>query len=143
MAGKPINDYYCNEHTDCAVKNVGNCCGNFPECVSVSFCPDLPSVESWCKSNDISSVCGWHNVQACVCENKKCQGVQCADGNCASPEITYQESALAKNIPSDDINCVNSDVSPGTRAADFTVLRSVPSVLMVLASLALLRFCRT
>mmetsp|Transcript_10831 Transcript_10831/g.32065 ORF Transcript_10831/g.32065 Transcript_10831/m.32065 type:complete len:163 (-) Transcript_10831:352-840(-) len=159
MAGEPVTDFSCNEHADCAVKNVGNCCGFFPECVSASFCPDLPGVESWCSSNGISSICGWSNIHACVCENKKCEAVQCFDGNCDSPKNTYQASEvvptwpdvqeLTENISSLDRNCIGSvNATGGTgdaagfRAADSRAIQldSVPSVLLVLMSVAVFRF---
>eukprot|EP00567_Pseudictyota_dubia_P007383 CAMPEP_0197438982 /NCGR_PEP_ID=MMETSP1175-20131217/5827_1 /TAXON_ID=1003142 /ORGANISM="Triceratium dubium, Strain CCMP147" /LENGTH=104 /DNA_ID=CAMNT_0042968803 /DNA_START=325 /DNA_END=636 /DNA_ORIENTATION=+ len=73
--------YQCNSCGDCEVKNVGNCCGYYPKCVNTYFQPDLEKLEEWCANNDVSSVCGWTEIDACVCTEGRCEGRQlAADG---------------------------------------------------------------
>lgn len=84
MTERPINDFTCSEHSDCDVKNIGNCCGFYPKCVRADFCPDLEGVDKWCKTNMMMSVCSFSEIHACVCEAGTCEAVNCGkDGNCA------------------------------------------------------------
>jgi hypothetical protein len=64
-------DMSCEQARDCAVKNVGNCCGYFPRCVSAQseppphFCPP-----------DVASVCGWPDITHCECVDNTCRSMQ-------------------------------------------------------------------
>ncbi len=42
---------YCETDSDCAVKNVGNCCGYYPACVNKFFVPDLEAVQKECQES--------------------------------------------------------------------------------------------
>ena len=73
---KPVNDYTCQTDEDCAIKDVGNCCGYYPKCVNKDFEPDIDGLRQWCKENGMVSVCGWPEIDSCVCEEGCCKGVQ-------------------------------------------------------------------
>lgn len=65
-------DMTCSRDADCAVKNVGNCCGYFPACVnkdSPTF-PDL--VKQQCEEQGMASVCGFREIEACMCVEGRC-----------------------------------------------------------------------
>ena len=64
-------DYSCLADDDCEIKNVGNCCGYYPECVNTGFQPN----PDWCDGLGLASVCGFPSINACICEEGRCQGV--------------------------------------------------------------------
>jgi len=68
-------DYQCTTDNDCAVKNVGNCCGEYPTCVnreSPTF-PDLVKAE--CEKKGAMSVCGFPTPTGCSCVAGRCTDV--------------------------------------------------------------------
>lgn len=67
-------DYSCNIDSDCKINDVHNCCGYYPECVNSNAAVDPNFVKDACDKEDITSVCGYSSIDACRCENKKCQG---------------------------------------------------------------------
>ena len=60
---------------DCEMKNVGNCCGYFPACVSKDAKVDPDAVRAECERTGMSSVCGFQDIQACACEQGQCRAV--------------------------------------------------------------------
>ena len=67
-------DDACTTDADCAVKNVGSCCGYYPACVNKDS-PTFPEqVQAECAKNDLMSVCGFRDITGC----------QCVDGRCAA-----------------------------------------------------------
>lgn len=76
---KPVNDYTCQTAEDCAVKDVGNCCGYYPECVNKDFEPDLDAVKQWCGDSEMMSICGFAEIDSCVCVEGFCKGIQDED----------------------------------------------------------------
>ncbi len=66
---------HCTVASDCAVKNVGNCCGYFPACVNKDSPVDPDAVRAECERNGTSSVCGWKDIQACECTQGQCRAV--------------------------------------------------------------------
>jgi len=73
-------DYSCTVDADCAVKDVGNCCGNYPACVNKDS-PTFPEqVRADCAKNDMSSVCGWADISACGCVDGRCASVGSGEG---------------------------------------------------------------
>ena len=67
-------DMRCKVDADCAVKNVGNCCGYYPACVNKDS-PTFPDrVKAECASQDMMSICGFQEPAGCAC----------VDGQCAS-----------------------------------------------------------
>ena len=66
-------DMSCRTDADCTVKNVGNCCGNFPACVNVNSPTDPKGVQDRCARQGMSSVCGYADISACSCVQGKCE----------------------------------------------------------------------
>merc|ERR1711862_93786 len=74
-----VNDISCTTHSDCMVKNVGNCCGAYPMCVNHEFQPDLNAVDAFCASSMMMAICGWSVIDACACVEGSCTDLQCSD----------------------------------------------------------------
>ena len=73
-------DYACNVPADCAVKNVGNCCGQFPQCVNKDS-PTFPEqVKAECADKGMSSICGFQEIASCDCIEGRCTGIAGAGG---------------------------------------------------------------
>lgn len=66
-------DTRCRTDADCAVKNVGSCCGAMPACVNVGAKPDVAAVQAQCEREGMSSVCGFKEIQGCACVAGTCQ----------------------------------------------------------------------
>ncbi len=72
--GTPVElDFSCKVDADCAVKNVGNCCGQFPACVNRDSPTDPEGVQAECAKSGMMSVCGWAEISACTCNQGKCE----------------------------------------------------------------------
>ena len=69
-------DYHCKVDADCAVKDVGNCCGYFPACVHRDSAVDPERVRAACLKNGESSICGFADISACRCEQNVCSAVE-------------------------------------------------------------------
>jgi hypothetical protein len=68
-------DYSCKVDADCAVKNVGNCCGYYPACVNRDS-PTFPeAVQQRCAAEGVSSVCGFPVIERCTCSAGRCEAV--------------------------------------------------------------------
>lgn len=66
-------DYSCSTDADCAVKDVGNCCGYYPACVNVDS-PTFPvRVKARCQQEGMVSVCGFPAIESCVCRAGRCE----------------------------------------------------------------------
>ncbi len=75
----PTNpDRSCRSDSDCAVKNVGNCCGYFPLCVNKDAKTDPAAVRAQCEKDGMSSICGFQEVKGCQCVQGRCENL--ADG---------------------------------------------------------------
>lgn len=66
----------CRVDSDCAVKNVGNCCGYFPACVNREAQPDPDAVRERCAGTGMASVCGFREISACSCVQNRCEAVR-------------------------------------------------------------------
>lgn len=73
-------DYSCRADADCAVKNVGNCCGMMPACVNKDSRTDPAAVQAECARSGLSSVCGFADIQACSCVSNRCEAQSSAGG---------------------------------------------------------------
>lgn len=70
----PMNpDRRCRTDADCAVKDVGNCCGTMPACVSANARVDPAAVKAQCARDGLSSTCGFVEVRGCSCVEGLCQ----------------------------------------------------------------------
>lgn len=66
-------DTRCARDADCTVKNVGNCCGAYPACVSTGARVDPDAVAADCARRGLASVCGFREVTACRCVANRCE----------------------------------------------------------------------
>lgn len=74
-AGQPVViDTRCTTHADCTIKNVGNCCGEYPACVNVDSPTDPAAVQAQCAQRGMASVCGFPAITACQCVAGECKG---------------------------------------------------------------------
>ena len=65
-------DYSCKTAADCAVKNVGSCCGYTPACVNKDS-PTFPEkVKAECSAKGMSSICGFRDIAGCDCVENRC-----------------------------------------------------------------------
>jgi hypothetical protein len=67
-------DRSCRTDSDCAVKNVGNCCGYYPACVNKDSPTDPEGVQAQCAKDGVAGVCGFPDIQGCRCANHQCIG---------------------------------------------------------------------
>ncbi len=72
-AGEP-----CNSDADCAVKDIGSCCGYYPQCVNVAHQSDPAAVKAACASEGRSSICGFPDIAGCRCVDKRCTASETA-----------------------------------------------------------------
>lgn len=72
----------CKTNADCAVKNVGNCCGAMPACVNKDSPTDPAAVQAQCAAKGMMSTCGFAEISACQCDNG-----QCAPAGGATPQV--------------------------------------------------------
>lgn len=68
----------CTTDSDCAVKDVGNCCGYFPMCVNKDARTDPAAVRAQCEKDGMASICGFREISACQCVDNRCESL--ADG---------------------------------------------------------------
>jgi hypothetical protein len=66
-------DYSCKADADCAVKNVGNCCGYYPACVNTRSPTDPQGVQAECARKGMMSVCGFPEISSCTCKQGRCE----------------------------------------------------------------------
>ncbi|MCD9028923.1 hypothetical protein LDO26_11960 [Luteimonas sp. BDR2-5] len=69
----PALDRSCRVDSDCAVKNVGNCCGYQPACVNAAAEPDPAAVQADCARRGMAGVCGFVDIEACSCVASRCE----------------------------------------------------------------------
>ena len=65
-------DFSCKTSADCAVKDVGNCCGAMPACVNKDSPTDPAAVKAQCQARGMAGVCGFREITACQCDNGQC-----------------------------------------------------------------------
>ena len=71
-----MGKFGCTEHSECTVKNVGNCCGYYPECVNINYEPDPEAVQAACIANGITGIiCEPTVLKSCECTMSKCKAV--------------------------------------------------------------------
>lgn len=68
-------DYSCTSDDQCAIKNVGNCCGEYPACVNLDS-PTFPEqVKADCARKGVSGICGFPVLEGCQCIEGRCEGI--------------------------------------------------------------------
>ncbi len=68
-------DRSCAGDADCAVKDVGNCCGYYPACVNKDSQTFPEQVKAQCEQEGRMSVCGFREISSCQCVEGRCQAV--------------------------------------------------------------------
>ncbi len=69
-------DLSCKTDSDCAIKDVGSCCGARPQCVNTGSATFPDQVKAACVASDSASICGFPSIVGC----------QCVAGQCAASE---------------------------------------------------------
>jgi hypothetical protein len=72
-ASAGIVDYRCQADSDCAIKNVGNCCGYYPACVNKDSPTNPEQVRADCQREGKMAVCGFREIAACSCTQGRCE----------------------------------------------------------------------
>lgn len=69
----PALNLRCQTDADCAVKNIGNCCGYLPACLNKASptAPDL--VLARCAASGEEPICDHPMIYACLCEQGICK----------------------------------------------------------------------
>jgi hypothetical protein len=68
-------DKACHSDADCAIKDVGSCCGYNPRCVNKDT-PTFPEqVKAKCSKEGRASICGFPSLSGCKCEQGTCAGI--------------------------------------------------------------------
>ena len=67
-------DYSCKTSADCAVKDVGNCCGQYPACVNKDSRTFPAQVRAQCSKEHRMGVCGFPAIHGCECVAGRCEG---------------------------------------------------------------------
>lgn len=67
-----VLDHSCRTDADCAVKDVGSCCGAFPACVNVDSPADPAAVKAECDRLGHASTCGFREISTCKCVRGSC-----------------------------------------------------------------------
>lgn len=65
-------DRSCRTTADCAVKNVGSCCGAVPACVNANARTNPDAVQAQCAREGRSGICGFKPVESCECVRGTC-----------------------------------------------------------------------
>jgi hypothetical protein len=65
-------DHGCRLDSDCAVKDVGSCCGAFPACVNRDSPTDPAAVRAECARQGRSASCGFRQLEHCACRQQRC-----------------------------------------------------------------------
>lgn len=66
-------DRSCGSSADCAVKDVGNCCGYYPACVNKDSQTFPEQVKAQCEQEGRMSVCGFRQISGCQCVEERCE----------------------------------------------------------------------
>jgi hypothetical protein len=66
-------DTACTVDADCAVKDVGSCCGAMPACVHKDSPTDPAAVQAECARRGLASTCGFREITACTCSDGRCR----------------------------------------------------------------------
>jgi hypothetical protein len=65
-------DRSCRTDADCAVKNVGDCCGEHPACVNKDSPVDPAAAKAQCAQQGSMSACGFREIDGCRCVDGSC-----------------------------------------------------------------------
>ena len=80
VTGVPELDRSCRVDSDCAIKDVGSCCGYSPACVNTAARPDPKAVQAACAESGMAGVCGFREIEACACVSNTCEPARAGAG---------------------------------------------------------------
>lgn len=66
-------ELHCQQDSDCAVTNIGNCCGTYLACVNTSSTIDPAAVARECADQGLAGICGYPDITACECVQGLCR----------------------------------------------------------------------
>ena len=73
-AAPTVVDSSCRTDADCAIKDVGSCCGYRPQCVNKDS-PTFPDrVKAKCAKDGRMGICGFPAITGCQCVSGQCKG---------------------------------------------------------------------
>ncbi len=78
-------DTSCKRDADCAVKNVGSCCGELPACVNADSPTDPAAVQAQCQASGRMGICGFRQISTCQCQAGTCMPADDGPGTSADP----------------------------------------------------------
>lgn len=73
LAGHAGLRFDCRTDSDCAVMDVGNCCGHYPACVTTASTPDPDAVARECAGRGMAGICGFPVIESCACVANRCE----------------------------------------------------------------------
>ena len=65
----------CKTDADCAIKDVGSCCGYNPRCVNKDSATFPEQVQAQCAKDGRVSTCGFPTISSCACNAGKCAAI--------------------------------------------------------------------
>jgi hypothetical protein len=68
----------CKVDADCAVKDVGSCCGRHPSCVNKDAATDPVAVRAQCQNEHRAGVCSMEAIGGCSCVQGQCHNINAA-----------------------------------------------------------------
>ena len=68
----------CKVDADCAVKDVGSCCGRHPSCVNKDAATDPNAVRARCQDEHRAGVCSIEAIGGCSCVQGRCHNINVA-----------------------------------------------------------------
>ena len=71
----------CKMDADCAVKDVGSCCGQYPACVNKDAQTFPEKVKAQCGIEHRMGVCSIPVISGCSCVQGKCADINVADAH--------------------------------------------------------------
>ncbi|MEO7251370.1 MAG: hypothetical protein ABIW30_02040 [Arenimonas sp.] len=80
-AGKSSPSADCRTDSDCAIKDVGSCCGYSPQCVNKNTQTFPEQVRARCGQEGRMGICGFPAISGCQCVSGKCSGIASSGDN--------------------------------------------------------------
>ena len=77
----------CDTDTDCAVKDVGSCCGARPACVHKDAKTFPDEVQARCAHEGRMSICGFTAIEGCQCVSGRCAPIVAAPAPAAPQPV--------------------------------------------------------
>ncbi|HMB56816.1 MAG TPA: hypothetical protein VKM35_06365 [Arenimonas sp.] len=65
-------DQHCKTDADCAIKDVGSCCGYRPACVNIDSKTHPEQVKAQCAKSGQMGICGFPSISGCQCVSGQC-----------------------------------------------------------------------